>query len=163
MLDCPDNANILKMIFNIDWGCMVSEEQEIFETYIRSQGLRDTFQRGQVLETFLNTEDHVSAEDLYRRINRRKRKVGFATMKLIADCGLAREVIFDDGVARFEHSYRHKHHHHLICTRCRNVIEFSSEIMEQGEKAVVEEHGFRMESHHFKIYGLCNECQNKTG
>lgn len=145
---------------------MATDEKEIFGTYIRSQGLRDTHQRGHVLETFLNTEDHVSAEDLYRRINRRKRKVGFATvyrtMKLIAECGLAREVIFDDGVARFEHSYRHKHHHHLICTRCRKVIEFSSEVMERGEKTVIEEHGFRMESHHFEIYGLCNECQSET-
>ena len=145
---------------------MASEEQEIFGDYIRSRGLRDTFQREQVLETFLNTEDHVSAEDLYKRINRRKRKVGFATvyrtMKLIAECGLAREVMLGDGVARFEHSYKHKHHHHLICTRCRKVIEFSSEIMERGEKEVLEEYGFKMESHHFKIYGLCSECQSKT-
>jgi Fe2+ or Zn2+ uptake regulation protein len=42
------------------------------------------------------------------------------------------------------------------------VIEFLSEIMEQGEKTVVEEHGFRMESHHFEIYGLCSECQSET-
>jgi len=145
---------------------LIDDEKEVFGAYIRARGLRDTLQRGRVLEAFLNTEDHVSVEELYRIMNRRKRKVGYATvhrtMKLIADCGLAREVIFDDGVARFEHLYRHEHHHHLVCTRCRKVIEFKSEDMERGVKAILEQHGFEMESHHYKIYGICNECLRRA-
>ncbi len=140
-------------------------EKEIFDSFIRSRGLRSTIQRNKVLEVFLNTEDHVSVEELYRIVNRGRRKVGYATvyrtMKLIKECGLGREVVFDDGIARFEHSYEHEHHHHLICTRCRKVIEFTSEAMEKAESMILEEFGFKMESHHYKIYGVCRDCLRK--
>lgn len=169
MLDRVTSTHILKMIFNIDWRAeqLSSKEKEIFETFIKSHGLRNTAQRNRVLEVFLNTEDHVSVEELHRIVNRGRQKVGFATvyrtMKLITECGLGREVVFDDGIARFEHSYRHDHHHHLVCTRCRKVIEFTSEAMEKAEEMILEEFGFKMESHHYKIYGICRECLRRMG
>ena len=145
---------------------MAIDEREIFGRFLRSRDLRGTAQRGMVLAAFLGTEAHVSVDDLYRIINSRgKRKVGYATvhrtMKLICECRLAREVAFDDGVARYEHSYRHEHHHHLVCTRCRKVIEFTSEAMEEAEKVILEKYGFEMESNHYKIYGLCRQCSRQ--
>jgi Fur family ferric uptake transcriptional regulator len=117
-----------------------------------------------VLDTFLKTEDHLSVEDLYRLVNK-KGRVGYATvhrtMKLITECGLAREVMFDDGICRFEHSHRHEHHHHLVCTHCRKVIEFTSDVIDRGEEAVLKKYGFKMESHQYKVFGICGECQRE--
>ncbi len=146
---------------------MAVDERDIFGRFLRSRDLRGTNQRGKVLDVFLSTEDHVSVDDLYRIIHGKgERKVGYATvhrtMKLITECGLAREVAFDDGVVRYEHSYRHEHHHHLVCTRCRKVIEFTSEAIERAEKAVLEKYDFEMESNHYKIYGLCRECARQA-
>jgi Fur family ferric uptake transcriptional regulator len=142
---------------------MIAEEHKIFGDYIRSEGLRETGQRMMILDAFLNANDHVSAEDIYRLVNRRKRKVGFTTvyrtMKLISDCGLAREVMFDDGISRFEHNFGRKHHHHLICTRCKRVIEFSSRIMDEAEKTILKKHGFELQYHKYEIFGLCNQCR----
>lgn len=142
---------------------MGSEEQKIFGDYIRSEGLRETGQRMDILRAFLNAGDHVSAEDIYRLVNRKQRKVGFTTvyrtMKLIAGCGLAREVMFDDGISRFEHTYGRKHHHHLICTRCKKVIEFSSKTMDVAEKALLKKHDFELQYHQYEIFGLCRECR----
>jgi Fur family ferric uptake transcriptional regulator len=154
------------MIFNIAPGGIVPKaERQIFNDYIRSEGLRETEQRVEILEAFLKTEDHVSVDDLYSNLKRRKRRVGYATvhrtMKLIAECGLARVVSFEDGVARFEHRYNHEHHHHLVCTRCKKVIEFTSERMEAGEKSVLRRYGFKMESHRYEIFGVCCECRGK--
>lgn len=146
---------------------MSTSEKEIFERFIRSQGLRGTAQRDTVLDAFLRTRDHVSVEELYKIIGRGRQKVGFATvyrtMKLITDCGLAREVVFDDGVVRFEHSHKHEHHHHLICTRCRKVIEFTSDDMDRTEETILAEFGFRMESHQYKVYGICSDCSRRIG
>lgn len=146
---------------------MVTDERKIFDDYIRTEGLRETGQRALVLEVFLNSQDHVSVEDIYRLVNRRKRQVGYATvyrtMKLIADCGLAREVMFDDGVCRFEHSVGKQHHHHLVCTNCHRVIEFTSNALDKAEKAIFDEHDFKAEYHHMKIFGLCSVCRKKSG
>lgn len=143
----------------------VTEEQKIFGDYIKAEGLKVTAQRNRVLDAFLSAGDHVSAEEIYRLVNRRKRKVGFTTvyrtMKIISDCGLAREVMFDDGVARFEHTYGRKHHHHLICTRCKKVIEFSSKVMDNAEKSLIKKHDFELQYHKYEIFGLCPECREQ--
>lgn len=145
---------------------MPAAEREIFNKFIRSEGLRETTQRTEILNTFLNTEEHVSVDDLYGALKKRKRRIGYATvhrtMKLIAECGLARVVKFDDGVARFEHRYNHEHHHHLVCTRCKKIIEFASKRMEEGEKNVLKRHDFTMESHRYEIFGICGDCRSQA-
>ncbi|MFH1894008.1 MAG: transcriptional repressor [Candidatus Zixiibacteriota bacterium] len=155
------------MNFNIGSGGVVpTAEREIFNKFIRSEGLRETSQRTEILNTFLNTEDHVSVDDLYSALKRRKRRIGYATvhrtMKLIAECGLARVVIFDDGVARFENRYNREHHHHLVCTHCKKIIEFSSRRMEEGESSVLKRHNFTMESHRYEIFGICGDCRKQS-
>ncbi|MCP4568792.1 MAG: transcriptional repressor [FCB group bacterium] len=145
---------------------MRSNEEQIFDEYIRSTGLRETEQRKRVLKTFLATTEHVSVEDMYRIVNEKSRKVGYATvyrtMKLIAESGLAVEVVFNDGIARFEHRLGRKHHHHLVCTNCGKVIEFESTAMDRGEQEVLAKYKFRQTSHHYEIFGFCRECQSES-
>ncbi len=144
---------------------MFAEERQKFEAYIKSEGMRETQQRVHVLDTFLDIEDHVSVDDLYRILQERDDRVGYATvhrtMKLICDCGLAREVRFDDGIVRYEHNFRHRHHHHLVCTRCREIIEFESSEMDAGERRILKRYGFKMESHRYEIFGLCAKCRRE--
>lgn len=145
---------------------MRSNEEQIFDEYIHSTGLRETEQRKRVLETFLATAEHVSVEDMYRIVNEKSRKVGYATvyrtMKLIAESGLADEVVFNDGIARFEHRLGRKHHHHLVCTDCGKVIEFESTAMDKGELEILAKYKFEQTSHHYKIFGLCRKCQGES-
>jgi len=147
---------------------MVEGERQIFGDYIKAAGLKVTAQRTCILDAFLSTDKHVSVEDVYFLANRDKRRVGFATvwrtMKLIADSGLAREVAFDDGISRFEHTHGKSHHHHLICTRCKAVIEFTSKEMDRVERSLAREYDFEPESHRFEIFGLCKKCRRwKSG
>ncbi len=141
------------------------DERQIFNDYIKSEGLKGTSQRAAVLDVFLGTEGHVSVDDMHRMLSRRKLKVGYATvhrtMKLIAQCGLARQVRFNDGITRFEHQYMHEHHHHLVCTQCGKVIEFNSDRIDDAEKIILRKYGFLMHSHRYDVFGLCKECQNK--
>lgn len=144
---------------------MVAGERQIFDDYIKAAGLKTTAQRNHILDAFLSTDRHVSIEDVYVLANRGKRRVGFATvwrtMRLIADCGLAREVAFDDGVSRFEHTHGKSHHHHMICTECKAVIEFTSRRMDAVERSIAREYEFEPQSHRFEIFGLCKNCRRK--
>jgi len=141
------------------------EQRKVFDEYIRSTGLKGTTQRALVLDAFLATDEHVSVDDIYRLLRRKDCKVGYATiyrtMKLISESGLAREVMLGDGISRFEHTFGRKHHHHLVCTRCRKIIEFTSETMDRGEREIIEKYGFVQHSHRFEIFGLCDECQRE--
>jgi hypothetical protein len=63
-------------------------------------------------------------------VQRQDAKIGFTTvyrtLKLLAECGLASEVAFHDGIARYEHQYNRRSHHHMVCTECGSSVEFFS-------------------------------------
>jgi len=142
---------------------MPTEAVRKFDAYIKAEGLKETSQRSAVLHAFLTAEKHVSVDDIYALLKSQDNRVGYATvsrtMKLIAESGLAREVIFNDGVVRYESTLNREHHHHLVCTRCKKVIEFTSPEMERGEAEILRQYDFTPEYHHYEIFGLCRQCR----
>jgi len=110
----------------------------VFRQYIKNKRLLYSKQREQILDIFLKTKKHVTIDELHMRAKKKNPKIGLATvyraMRIISDADLAREVDFGDGVRRFEHKYRHKHHDHLVCTQCGKVIEVLSPEFEKMQE-----------------------------
>jgi Fur family ferric uptake transcriptional regulator len=143
----------------------MQKEKEIFFDHLKRSGLKRTMQRELILEVFLETEGHSSAEELHHLIRARDPQVGFTTvyrtLKLLAECGLAREERLGDGRTRYEHLYNHQHHDHLICTDCGLLIEFFSEVIENKQDEIATHHRFQATRHSLRIFGICYECQLK--
>lgn len=141
---------------------MVKKEQEILTDFLKRKGLKQTSQRGVILDSFLSTTMHVSADELHDMIRKQNPRIGFSTvyrtLRLFTDCGLAREVNFGDGRARFERAFDKSQHGHLICTRCGKTEEFSIGSMQKLIKQITARSGFRAEGHRFEVYGLCKRC-----
>lgn len=143
-----------------------AKEKEIFFEHLKNAGFKKTSQREVILEVFLKTEGHLSAEDLYILVKEVDQTVGFTTvyrtLKLMAECGLAREEGMGDGRKRYEHNYNHPHHDHLICTECGELIEFYSETIEKKQDEIAAFHNFTPTRHSLRIWGICSDCQKKT-
>ena len=143
-------------------GRKLREERELFYTYLRQNGMKKTRQKDLILEVFLTTEGHLSVEDLYALVKKKDRKVGivtvFRTLKTLTGCGIAREIALGDGLTRFEHSYHHPHHHHIICTECRKAIEFVSPELERIQEEIVRKYHFQPLLHRLQVYGICEDC-----
>jgi len=139
------------------------EEIELFYTYLRQNGLKKTYQKDLILETFLNTEGHLSVEDIYALVKKRDKKVGvvtvFRTLKSLAACGIAKEITLGDGLTRFEHSYHHPSHHHIVCTECRKAIEFVCPELEQIQDEIIRKYRFQPLNYRFQTYGICEDCR----
>ena len=142
---------------------MGSREHEVLEGYITQHNLKITSQRRAVLDAFLESENHVSAEDLYKMVSENEPKIGLATvyrtLALFTQSGLATELDFGDGQKRYEHKYMHSHHDHMICTACGKIIEFHNPLIEKFQEEAASQHGFSITSHKLDIYGICGECQ----
>jgi Fur family ferric uptake transcriptional regulator len=80
-------------------------------------------------------------------------------MKLLAECGLAREIDLADGITRYEHLYNHEHHDHMICMHCGKSIEFYDPEIEALQDEASEHLGFKVLDHKLQIYGLCGNCR----
>jgi Fur family transcriptional regulator, ferric uptake regulator len=139
------------------------EETELFYSYLRQNGLKKTYQKDLILETFLNTEGHLSVEDIYALVKKRDKKVGvvtvFRTLKSLTACGIAREITLGDGLTRFEHSYHHPYHHHIVCTECHKAIEFVCPELERIQDEIIRRYNFQPIHHRFQTYGICEDCR----
>jgi Fur family transcriptional regulator, ferric uptake regulator len=146
---------------------MIREAEEILHRHLKRVGLKHTAQRDTILRRFLETREHLSTDQLYRLVRRKDPKVGFTTvyrtLKLLAECGLASEVAFHDGIARYEHQYNRRSHHHMVCTGCGSSVEFFSPEVDRLEQEIGQKHRFRTTRHTFQIYGTCEDCQDKNG
>ncbi len=69
---------------------------------------------------------------------------------------------FQDGVARYEHQYNRRSHHHMVCTSCGSSVEFFSADIERMEEEIERKYGYLTTRHTFRIYGLCDECRKRA-
>ncbi len=134
-----------------------------FETYLHARGQKMTRPREIILRAFLQTEGHMTTEDILREARRIDPGIGqatvFRTIRLIADAGLAREACMEDGARTFEHLANHPHHDHLVCVRCGQVIEFYSPEIEQAQRLVFLYYSFLPKGHTMELFGLCPQCR----
>ena len=141
----------------------VSPEMQVFSEYLESKRLKHTPNRKLILEAFLKGEGHRSVEEIYRTVRTEDTRVGYTTvyrtMKLLTECGLAREIDLADGITRYEHLYNHTHHDHLICTGCGQSIEFFNAEIENVQDSASARLGFKVLDHKLQIYGLCKDCR----
>ena len=141
------------------------EAEGIFVRHLKSVGLKQTEQRAAILRTFLETREHLSTDELHRLVRKKDPRIGFTTvyrtLKLLAECGLASEVAFHDGIARYEHQYNRRSHHHMVCTGCGASVEFFSPEVREIEQEIGRKHHFATTRHTFQIYGVCEQCRKK--
>jgi Fur family transcriptional regulator, ferric uptake regulator len=144
----------------------VREAEDIFHRHLKRVGLKLTEQRDSILRTFLETRSHLSTDELYGLVKKKDSRIGittvYRTLKLLAACGLASEVAFHDGVARFEHQYNRRSHHHMVCTNCGASVEFFSPEIGRLEQEIGRKHRYLTTRHSFQIYGICENCRKKS-
>ena len=137
------------------------EERDVFSAYLVKHGLKRSDQREAILEVFLRSEQHLSVDDLYRLVKKRRSDVGrttvYRTLKLLRAAGLASELEVG-GESRFEREYNRAHHDHFICQSCGDIFEFVSPDIERIQEEVAAGIGFTIEGHRHQIHGRCREC-----
>jgi Fur family ferric uptake transcriptional regulator len=140
----------------------LTKEERILEDYLTTKNLKHSQQRKEILDIFLKIDRHLTAAQLYKIAQKKYPGVGYATiyraLKLFCECGLCRELKFGDGTARYEHLYGHKHHDHLICTRCGKFVEVVDAEIERLQEGLAKQHGFYPQGHRMELYGVCKKC-----
>ncbi len=136
----------------------------------RDCGCRMTIPRQAVIDVLTATSEHLSAEDIYFEVHKVYPAIGlttvYRTLDLLAQMGMVFKFDFGDGRSRYELvEGTKKHHHHLVCTNCGRVIDYSDFIEEevklfnQVEKALSQKHNFEITAHQVQFLGRCNNCK----
>lgn len=137
-----------------------------FRRYLSDRNLPATQQRLAVASVVLDAADHLSAEDVARRVETRDGAVGLATvyrtLDLLVASGLVQQRDFGEGFRRYEPVAPGQAHEHCICSACGKVMEFSNDRLERMIALLAEEAEFRPHHHRLEVFGLCRECQQSN-
>lgn len=130
---------------------------------LRPPGGKHSAKRDRILSIFLRQHGHVSADDLFDLVRREDAGIGratvYRTLQWMVDAGIARKVDFGEGRFRFEPSYRHPRHFHLICSRCHRSSEFLSSDVETLMEEIAAARNFTPHETTVQIRGVCEECR----
>ena len=130
---------------------------------LRPAGSKRSTKREHILGAFLQQEGHLSADDLVGVVHRQYPGIGratvYRTLQWMVDAGIARKVDFGEGRSRFEPTYRHPRHFHLICSTCHRSSEFLSSDVEALIEEIAAARNFATTQTVVQILGTCEECR----
>ena len=134
-------------------------------------GSRMTVPRQAIMDVLSATDKHLSAEDVYMEVYKKYPNVGlttvYRTLEILTQMGMVAKFDFGDGRSRYEpvEGSGKGHHHHLICTNCNRIIEYTEfidddiECLKRAEKGLAKKYDFDIKSHIIQFYGLCDKCK----
>ncbi|HEY9049985.1 MAG TPA: ferric iron uptake transcriptional regulator [Gammaproteobacteria bacterium] len=130
---------------------------------LKKAGLKVTLPRMKILELLEASKTrHQTAEDIYKALLDAGAEIGLATVYRVLtqfeSAGLVNRHHFEGGQAVFELN-EGKHHDHLVCVKCGKVIEFMDNLIEERQKKIAEENGFKITEHSLILYGHCKSCK----
>jgi Fur family transcriptional regulator, ferric uptake regulator len=131
---------------------------------IRDLGLKVTSQRLLILDVVRGGPSHFTAQDIFESVAAKNPAVGFATvyrfLRTLSEQNFVTEVRMGGMPARYEWAAK-RHHDHLTCTTCQNIVEFENSEIERLQEKVAKEFGFTLTDHVLELYGVCPDCRRK--
>ncbi len=139
-----------------------------------NEGFRLTLPRQAILKVLKKSQGHLNAEQVFLLVHKSYPGVGFATvyrnLDLLTQMGLISRFYFGGRKSRYElvSETEKEHHHHIVCTRCGKIINYSDfmekevEFIRELERALSKKHNFKINTHQIHFYGLCESCQQNN-
>jgi Fur family ferric uptake transcriptional regulator len=130
---------------------------------LRPAGGKRSTKRDRILTIFLRQKSHLSADDLSDLVRREDPGIGratvYRTLQWMVGAGIARKVDFGEGRSRFEPSFRHPRHFHLVCNECHRSSEFLSSDVETLVEEIAAARSFVPTQTVVQVMGTCEECR----
>jgi Fur family ferric uptake transcriptional regulator len=127
---------------------------------LRSRGMRMTPQRIAIVEEIMGTPGYLLPSTVIDRVKARVPGVSastvYRTLERLEDLGALAHVHLEHGLGY--HQVSTDTHAHLTCSACGREQEVSQAVLQQLERSVEGEHGFRPDFTHHPISGLCTSC-----
>ena len=141
---------------------------------LRGHGFKCTLGRELILEVLELNDGHLSPEEIFSKVKDDHPEIGltsvYRTLEILNNLGMVIKLDIGDGRARYELSESHSkkcHHHHLVCSSCKKIIDYDDfaeeekEYLYKIEKSLEKKHNFKINYHVIQFFGKCITCENK--
>ncbi len=132
----------------------------MIQTNIKSeQGL--TKQREAVLQVVRESENHLTANEVFEYARQILPTISFATvynsLRFLTESELITEISFGNGASRFDKTT--SRHDHALCVSCGKLVDIDIGVSPQLVNRAASLSGFKPESLQMTLRGFCSECQ----
>jgi len=134
---------------------------EIIIQKLRDNGHKITPQRLAIAKVLAKSEGHPSVENIHDQIKNKFPTMSLATVYkniiLIKSLGEVLELGFPDGSNRYDGN-KPNPHPHVICIKCKKIIDPHLHSLPEMEKEVALETDFKILNHRLDFFGICSDC-----
>ncbi len=132
---------------------------------LKERGYRATPQRVALLNVIATSEEHPSATQIFEQMRQQFPTTTLATvyktLTLLKELGEVLELEFSGAENRYDGNKPYPHLH-LLCIKCRRIIDPETEQLGHLPDKVARATGYRIVGQRFDLYGVCPECQRKA-
>jgi Fur family peroxide stress response transcriptional regulator len=122
-----------------------------------------TPQRRTVFEVIRESENHLTASEIFEAARRRRPSISYATvynsLRYLKEAGLIDEISFGNGASRYDRVT--KRHDHALCTCCGKLVDLELNVTDELMRSAARRSRFKPESLHVTLRGLCPDCRSK--
>jgi Fur family ferric uptake transcriptional regulator len=139
------------------------QEMSALKNRLRGQSRKITGPRAAILEILRAHPHPLTNKEIFSEMPKGECDLAtiYRSMHLLEKMGMVKRFDFGDGAARFElvGENDNGHHHHLVCTKCSEVVEIEECFPEKIEKRIAAKNRFKLVTHKLEFFGICPECQ----
>ena len=139
-------------------------ERKVVAT-LRQHNYKLTPQRRVVIKAIASKLEHLTPGAIYEKVHQHHPDIGlvtiYRTIEILAKLKLICELRAGSSCRSYTISAP-GHHHHLICSNCGKVVEFTGCELGKVQQSLAEETGFRIDGHLLEYTGLCQACQKEV-
>ena len=140
---------------------MLSIEQRI-EKELRSGRYKLTPQRRRIIRAITGVREHMTPSEIHEKVSRDDPSIGlvtvYRTLEILAEIGLICEVHVGGNCRSYLLRRPKEHHHHLVCSECGTVVDFTDCDLGGLEEKISKDNQFTIDGHILEFIGRCKEC-----
>ena len=136
--------------------------QKKIESALRQRDYKITRQRRTIIGAIIDTREHLTPNAIYERVRLEHPSIGlvtiYRTLEMLTELGLICETHAGGSCRSYLMRRPSGHHHHLICSDCGKVIDFTNCDLGELESRLAAETRFKINGHLLEFLGQCREC-----
>lgn len=131
---------------------------------LRATGRRMTRTRQAVLMVLERTRQPLSAHEIFSQLHQGNVSIDlvtvYRTLHVLKELGLVVQLdLHQEGLSRYELKEGRKHHHHIRCQICGQIVDLLLCPLKKVTKLIEQRTRFIVDDHTLEFTGLCPECQ----
>lgn len=134
--------------------------QETFKSTVHRRGLRVTPQRQLILDAIVESEGHVSLQNIIEFVQAKSPAISLPTIYRTLDflCEIRMVVALRVGNTTYYEIAKDRPHHHLVCRRCGALEVLPHAEVQRFFGKIERSYKFKVDMEHLGLFGLCGHC-----